>query len=556
MAEGNLARTEVDGIPTYWVRGSGTLRASLVFRIGMVDETLPTRGWLHLLEHLALHGRESIRTPVNGRVSLLSTSFDVEGGPDEVSAFLRDLCRWFTDPDLTPLDHELRVLRAEDANRPASSLGSHLMWRYGATGPGLAAYDELGLYRAGPDELRELVRRAFTAGNAALALSGEPPAGLELPLPAGPRLHAPRAIACEQPMPASFAGDPGLVGLSGALPRSAAATAMMRALRRALHADLRAAATGYSAIGGYDLVDAEQAVVYVAMDVLPEGSPGLVAKAADLVRRLRDDGISEQDLRDDVQRELAALDEDPSGRWQPFVAAGDALLGGPGTDRIRLAAELRELRVIDVRSAAAEFWHRLLVSAGPDASHGVLPYLDSIPNRQTFAVTDGWHFLAAGHPADRSRLVIGRHAAAVSGSAVEVTARYDETAALLAFADGGRRLIRRDGYQLSIEPAAWQRGTTATELVDAAVPAELTVRLPARPPELLPSPPPRRLRVALVALHPVVIVPLVLALGLVGAVLLYQASGRLIVVWLAGFSVMIAVGYTRAWRGDEEVSRR
>lgn len=552
MAEGNLRCTEVDGVPTYWVPGSGTLRASLAFRVGMVDETLPTRGWLHLLEHLALHGRESIRSPVNGRVSLLSTSFDVEGRPDEVSAFLRDLCRWFTDPDLGALDHELRVLRAEDANRPIGPLGTHLMWRYGATGPGLAGYDELGLYRTTPDELLGLVRRAFSAGNATLALSGEPPAGLELPLPAGSRLPTPRAIPCDQPMPASFAGDHGLVGLSGALPRSAAAIAMMRALRRALHADLRGDAMGYSATGAYNLVDADQALVYVAMDVLPEASPGLVAKAADLVRRLRDDGISEQDLRDDVDRELTALLDDPAGRWQPFVAAGDALLGGRTTDRPGLAAELRELRVIDVRSAAAAFWHRLLISAEPDASHGVLPYLDSIPNRQAFAVTDGWHFLAVDHPADRSRLVIGRHAASVSGSSIEVTARYDETAALLAYADGGRRLIRRDGYQLSIEPAAWQRGAEATKLVDAALPAELTVQLPARPPELLRQPSPRRLRVALVALHPVLIVPLVLALGLTGAILLYQASGRLVVGWLTVFSVMIAVGYTRAWRGEEE----
>nr|WP_284289957.1 hypothetical protein [Angustibacter aerolatus] len=80
-----LRRDEVDGVPTFWVPAEGPLRASLVFRTGQADEPLPRRGLTHLVEHLALHGRDSVRRPVNGSVSLLHTRFDVMGEPDEVA---------------------------------------------------------------------------------------------------------------------------------------------------------------------------------------------------------------------------------------------------------------------------------------------------------------------------------------------------------------------------------------------------------------------------------------------------------------------------------------
>ena len=103
---GELRATEVDGVPVYWVPGERRMRASLWFRAGLADESLPTRGWLHLLEHLALHGRDSLRAPINGHVSMLHTSFDVEGDPDDIAAFPQHVCRWLTAPDFSDLEHE------------------------------------------------------------------------------------------------------------------------------------------------------------------------------------------------------------------------------------------------------------------------------------------------------------------------------------------------------------------------------------------------------------------------------------------------------------------
>ncbi|TCC40175.1 hypothetical protein [Kribbella speibonae] len=139
---GELRVTEVDGVPVYWVPGERRMRASLWFRGGLADETLPTRGWWHLLEHLALHDRDTIRAPINGRITMLHTTFDAEGEPDDIVTFLQDLCGWLGAPGFGDLEHERRVLRAESARRRPGPVELHMLWRYGAQGPGLVAYDE------------------------------------------------------------------------------------------------------------------------------------------------------------------------------------------------------------------------------------------------------------------------------------------------------------------------------------------------------------------------------------------------------------------------------
>ena len=75
-----LRHTDVDGVRCFWVEtGRPTLAGALFFRHGMVDEPLAESGWLHVLEHLALHGRGGGALHVNGSVTPLHTSFDVHG---------------------------------------------------------------------------------------------------------------------------------------------------------------------------------------------------------------------------------------------------------------------------------------------------------------------------------------------------------------------------------------------------------------------------------------------------------------------------------------------
>src|SRR5438034_9740000 len=92
-----LTRTEVDGVPVFTLSVPGPLRAMLAFRVGVVDETLPTRGITHLTEHLAMFrlmesGARHRQEHINARVEPMRTRFFATGTPEEILAFLRDVC--------------------------------------------------------------------------------------------------------------------------------------------------------------------------------------------------------------------------------------------------------------------------------------------------------------------------------------------------------------------------------------------------------------------------------------------------------------------------------
>lgn len=487
MAGEKLRSTEVDGVPVFWVPGDGVLRASLWFRAGMVDESLPTRGWLHLLEHMALHGRNSIRTPVNGHVSLLHSSFDVEGEPAEVIAFLRDVCRWLTTPDFADLEHERRVLRAEGATRGSGAVGSHLLWRYGARGPGLAGYDEMGLYTAEPDRLRELAGWAYARGNAALALTGPPPAGLELPLRPGPRVLPAPAVPCDQPLPAGFAGRPDAIALSGTVTRSSAAAAMLRALERNIQQGLRhGAGVGYSAWSSYEAVEADRAMLTAGMDVITEALPVVVAQTTAVLRRLRDLGPDPAELRDDLTQQIRQFTSAQAGPYLPYMAAREALLDRPVTTSAEeLAAETDAVTVAEVRQAALELWNSLLVSVDEaGAGDPQLTWLGGPPppTRQP----SGRKFRPVGNPVTKGTLTIGPTETQLQSATARTSAAYADVAGMIKYPDGGRQLIRHDGYQLTVEPTLWQQGTEAVAMVDQAVPRPLHIPLPERTPDQIP----------------------------------------------------------------------
>ncbi|GAA0572451.1 hypothetical protein HPO96_18005 [Kribbella sandramycini] len=519
MGGEKLRTTEVDGVPVYWLPGPGTLRANLWFRAGMADEPLPAHGWLHLLEHLALHGRHSIRTPVNGQVSLLHTAFDVEGEPDAVVAHLRDLCRWLSDPVFSDLDHERRVLRAESSRRGSSVVGSHLLWRYGARGPGLAGYDELGLYTAEPDGLRELAARAYAQGNAVLALSGPPPAGLELPLRPGPRMVPARSVQCDQPLPGGFAGQPAAIALSGTAVRSTAAGAMLRAFERGLQGGLRhKSGVGYSAWSSYEVVDADRAMLTVGMDVLPEAVRSAVSESIGVLRRMRDHGPDPVELRDDLDAQIRQFGTQPAHQWLPFLAARDALLGTPVTHSVdELAAETDAVTVTHVREAAMSVWRDLLVSVDPRAGGDPqLTWLSDPPAGDK--PTDGRRFRPI-HPEPKTALIVGASGVHRETADGRTSTPYDEVAGMISYGDGGRQLIRHDGYQVQVEPTFWRRGAQAVALLDSAIPAALHIRLPERPKDQIPRFKVRRIDTIRAWLdQPIVWVPF-LVLVIIGLVL-------------------------------------
>jgi zinc protease len=85
-------RVVIDGVPVFSLPLSGPLRATLMFRVGFADETLPRLGITHLVEYLALFClmAASDSSRVNGWVEPTRTRFTVSGTPSEVKAFHPD----------------------------------------------------------------------------------------------------------------------------------------------------------------------------------------------------------------------------------------------------------------------------------------------------------------------------------------------------------------------------------------------------------------------------------------------------------------------------------
>ena len=233
-----VRESEIDGVLCFWVdMGRPASCAHLIFRQGLADEPLHESGWLHLLEHLALLDRETLTRPIEGRLSLLRTHFAAFGGPEAITQHVGDLARWLAAPDLRLLPRQRGLLQAQ-AQESRDQLTRSLTWRYGASGPGVASYAEIGAVRATDHLLTERSRRVFNAANAILVLDGPPPDGLRVPLPAGEYSTAPTAEPVGRALPAAYRDDVGLT-LSGVVTRTHEAGFLPVVLERALHDGLR-----------------------------------------------------------------------------------------------------------------------------------------------------------------------------------------------------------------------------------------------------------------------------------------------------------------------------
>src|SRR5687768_10043424 len=134
--------TEIDGVRVLWAQAPPPLRASLVFRVGMADETLPIAGTTHLIEHLALFGLGRRCYGYNGFTAPGRTSFVASGDEAEVVEYLAEVTNALGDLPLDRLKAEARVLRTEADGRGRNWASAMLAYRYGARGFGLAGHRE------------------------------------------------------------------------------------------------------------------------------------------------------------------------------------------------------------------------------------------------------------------------------------------------------------------------------------------------------------------------------------------------------------------------------
>jgi hypothetical protein len=466
-----VRESEIDGVLCFWVdMGRPASAAHLLFRQGLADEPLHESGWLHLLEHLALLDRETLTRPIEGRLSLLRTHFAAFGGPEAITQQLADLGRWLSEPDLRLLSRERGLLQAQAQER-RDPLTRTLTWRYGASGPGVASYAEIGAVRATDQLLVERSRRVFNSANAILVLDGPPPEGLTLPLPAGEYLPTPEAEPVGRILPAAYRDEVGLT-LSGVVTRTHEATFLPFVLERALHDGLRRHSG--SAFGLWsDLadVDNEHTVVAGGSEVVPEMLPSLAEAAFEVTEQLARDGVPREWVQEEVDRRLRML-EYPAARGETALEAAYAAL----SDRVpksyeELLTELRETDPAKVDRAAQELHSSLLVGL-PEAA----PLNRSLP-QVTFPESrpqgTGEKHSHVNWPADMTTFSVDEHVAERVTGTVSRSMRLRDVVALLAWRDGARHLIGRNGDVLELEPREWARSQELTKAVDAAIPVDL-----------------------------------------------------------------------------------
>jgi hypothetical protein len=473
-----VRETDVTGVLCFYVdMGRPASAAHLIFRQGLADETLPETGWLHLLEHLALLDRESLSRPINGQVSMLLTRFAAFGGPDEIVTNLGALCRWVAEPDFRLLARERGVLQAR-AHRRQDPLIRSLTWRYGARGPGVTSYTEVGSLRATPELLAERAWQVFNAANAILVLDGPPPADLKLPLPGGEYLPPTPAEPVSRRLPAAYRDIAGLT-LSGVVSRTHEASFLPAILERAVHDGLRKQTGGaYAPWSSTAEVDDQHLVVGGGSDVVPEILGTVAGAGLDVVRRLAEEGVPRPWVEEAVQQRLSRLDSPAALADVALESAYAALSGRVPLTHEELLDQLRHTDPQLVDNAARELEATLLVGLPEDAKLARGLKLVSFPETETAG--EGKHHTHVNWPADLSTFSADTSfAERVDGANVDAMSISD-VVGLFSWRDGTRRLVAKDGSVLEMEARQWSNGDELATVIDEAVPDDLHIPMPDR----------------------------------------------------------------------------
>ncbi|GGO29832.1 insulinase family protein [Micromonospora parathelypteridis] len=482
-----IERTEVDGVPSVVAHTSGPARAGLLFRVGQADETLARRGITHLLEHLVLHPLGQADYHYNGSTGQVVTHFHLQGPVDAVTDFLASVCRSVQNLDDARIEIEKSIVSTEEGGRVTGPLDEMPLWRYGARDHGLVSFPQWGLHNVTASDLREWAARYFTRGNAVLWFAGaELPAGLKLDLPDGVRHAVPSPSSALPSTPAFFAGSSHATALDAVIRDRPAGRVLAGVLERRLFRALRQeAGLSYTAATNYDSRGDGFAVLSALADALPGKQGAVLGGFLDVLAELRVGRIDEDDVASVVNRATAALEGDDADAARLPSVAFQLLTNQPVLDRDQLVRELKAIDAAAVREAAAEALESALLMT-PFGATAEWAGFTAAPTGSTAApapAAGDKHHASGADPAER--LTVGlEHVSRVNPDRQATTVRFDNCAALLAYPDGGRLMVGNDAVSVRIEPTIYLGVDTAA--IDARVPAQRRIAMPARDPGHIP----------------------------------------------------------------------
>jgi zinc protease len=476
----DVERAELDGVPVFWASAPETFSAGLIFRVGRADETLPTAGITHLVEHLALFPRGISPFMANGMVDHLRTVFFAQGTREEVLGFLIAVTDSIQALPLDRLEDEKRVLETEAATRAASAYETLFGLRFGASRHGLMNYAELGLRAASAESVVQWAAERFTRENAALWMSGPPPEELELNLSAGRPLPPPDPEPLPKlrlPAQASL-GNAGVAVGALAERSTALTTGLGVALERA-HSHLRLThGLTYGVHLAYEPLTAQLAHVFIAADSLAEHARAVRDELLAVLEGLTPEGLSAGDLEGAKKRAARAI-TDPMGVTQHLDrAATNELFGGQFLTKADLLAEIEKLtsEMIAEALAAALETSIFLVPEGLPPPGRISKYGEwDVPRVQ------GREYRARGSGPQRqsTRVITGRDGISLVPPKPDepITILYADAAAVLRWRRGRRTLLGRDGSWFEIEAAKIVEGDRLVSAIDGLFDSSLFISM-------------------------------------------------------------------------------
>jgi hypothetical protein len=456
------------------------MRATLMFRVGYLDEALPVRGITHLVEHLALHSQAHNTNwwQINARVERFRTLFWISGPPPHITSFLSEVTSSISDLPTDRLDAEKMVLRTEEASGYHGSVKEIASYRFGANGPGLEDYREFGLRWLTPDAIRHWSSERFNANNAAIWLTGDLPGDLRLHLPQGKRFPVPAATPLDRTTPTFYnLGNRSVVlsMLSTGGPAwasdivvSAMGERMRKRLRYEQSLAYETSVNTYSC--GKRLVEirafadalvgnAEQAaasMVSIALDLAREGHrPDELETMLSVFRHGRDEpDAGLESLWDAASLEIGLASATAS--WDEYDAAVEKLTAKQIADYVEAAFRTAMLVIPEGASCSIEGFSRLPAGNG-------------------LAIT-GTRVLTV--PSDENPAAIDYSDEGISltepGGAV-YGMRWGDVAVASWWNDGARGLIALDGTEFHVSPKHWREPDALLEAIRKHVPAQCWV---------------------------------------------------------------------------------
>ncbi|WP_426301955.1 insulinase family protein [Arthrobacter sp. R-11] len=466
-------RTEIDGVPVFWVAGPEPLTAHLVFRVGVRDETFMTTGITHLVEHLTMSAIQGPRHGRNASVEPSFTSFMVTGKPHVVTAFIADVCTKLGSPELDRLPVEKKILNAEGGMSAGPVEAAHVRYRYGLKSVGLVGVVPPALNAITENQVQEHLRSYFTAGNAALVLSGPPPEGLRLPLPQGPRRPLATQDRMDLPLPMWFEQPAPLLGVSFEISAATddereAACAMAQIVCERAHDELR---QKHGWIYDIDFTPVFHkdgtGIMCFEADPPPEHLEETRLGLLRILRELRSHGPTQAEL-DAVAESWDGYETDPEGRFDAVIgAARYHLIDEPALDPAGRLSLVRSLTPSQCQEALDKLDQSLLVGV-PEGVWLQDEGLNTEQERQHAPLRGQVYRRSirgtiAGLPSS-AQLVVGDEGISLNEGNT-CTIRWEDVVGVQRFPDGMLLVIAADGYQLPIRPAWYAKGKEAAQHV-------------------------------------------------------------------------------------------